>query len=180
MSKIMRFRGLVSFVFVLAFFLVSPTFAQEKGWEKKWETVMAAAKKEGRVVVQGEPDPVVRRVLLPKFTGRFGIRVEFIAGRTSQVVARPHIVPPCHVTVRTNQDQFASIELFDLRIVHIHNLKRHTPGGRSINKACSSDGCVTKPQHHEPVTEHIEGRATVANPCVRRTRPGPGRWNECP
>ncbi len=88
MSKIMRFRGLVSFVFVLAFFLVSPTFAQEKGWEKKWETVMAAAKKEGRVVVQGEPDPVVRRVLLPKFTGRFGIRVEFIAGRTSQVVAR--------------------------------------------------------------------------------------------
>ena len=88
MSKITGFRGLVSFVFVLAFSLVSPSFAQEKGWEKEWATVLAAARKEGRVVVQGEPDPVVRRELLPKFTGRFGIRVEFIAGRTSQVVAR--------------------------------------------------------------------------------------------
>ena len=64
--------------------LLTPTaFAQQKGWEKDWNETLAAAKKEGRVAVAGSPDPVMRNDIIPKFTSRFGIQVEFIAGRAS-------------------------------------------------------------------------------------------------
>lgn len=63
-------------------------WAQSKGWEREWNEILAAAKKEGRVVVAGSPDPVMRNDILPKFMSRFGIPVEFIAGRSSQIVAR--------------------------------------------------------------------------------------------
>ena len=50
--------------------------------------VVEAAKKEGKVVVAGSPDPVMRNDIIPKFTARFGIPIEFIAGRSSQIVSR--------------------------------------------------------------------------------------------
>ncbi len=62
--------------------------AQAKGWEKEWNEVLAAAKREGKVVVAGSPDPVMRNAIIPKFTSRFDIPVEFVAGRSSQIVAR--------------------------------------------------------------------------------------------
>lgn len=62
--------------------------AQSKDWEKEWNDILAAAKKEGRVVVAGSPDPVMRGEIIPKFMSRYGIPVEFIAGRSSQIVAR--------------------------------------------------------------------------------------------
>jgi iron(III) transport system substrate-binding protein len=68
--------------------LTSSAWGQEKGWEKEWNATLAAAKKEGKVVVQGSPDPVMRNELIPKFMARFGIPVEFIAGRASEIVAR--------------------------------------------------------------------------------------------
>lgn len=67
---------------------LTPAWAQEKGWENEWERVLAAAKKEGKVVVQGSPDPVMRRRLLPMFQSRFGIAVEYLAGRASEIAAR--------------------------------------------------------------------------------------------
>ena len=66
----------------------STGWAQTKASDKEWAAVMDAAKKEGKVVVAGSPDPVMRNDVIPKFTARFGIPVEFIAGRSSQIVSR--------------------------------------------------------------------------------------------
>ncbi|TAK00711.1 extracellular solute-binding protein, partial [bacterium] len=62
--------------------------AQQKDWEKDWNQTLAAAKKEGSVVVVGSPDPVMRSEIIPKFQARYGIPVEFLAGRSSEIVAR--------------------------------------------------------------------------------------------
>ncbi|MEX0841666.1 MAG: extracellular solute-binding protein [Xanthobacteraceae bacterium] len=62
--------------------------AQSPDWQKTWDETLAAAKKEGKVVIVGSPDPVMRREIIPKFTERFGIPVEFIAGSSSQLAGR--------------------------------------------------------------------------------------------
>jgi iron(III) transport system substrate-binding protein len=67
---------------------VAPLWAQEKGWEKQWNETLAAAKKEGSVVVAGSPDPVMRSGIIPRFVARFGIPVEFLAGRSSEMAAK--------------------------------------------------------------------------------------------
>jgi iron(III) transport system substrate-binding protein len=78
---------MVRIIFLLLL-LPSPALAQQKGWEKEWNETLAAAKKEGRVTVAGSPDPVMRNEIIPKFTSRFGIQVEFIAGRASQYIGK--------------------------------------------------------------------------------------------
>lgn len=77
---------------VLAF-LISMTFAasavaQTADWQKTWDQTLAAAKKEGKVVIIGSPDPVMRGQINPKFTERYGIKVEYIAGGSSQLIER--------------------------------------------------------------------------------------------
>jgi ABC-type Fe3+ transport system substrate-binding protein len=66
---------------------VTSAAAQSKG-EQEWNEILAAARKEGKVVVMGSPDPVMRNEVIPKFTARFKISVEFVAGRSSEIVAR--------------------------------------------------------------------------------------------
>jgi ABC-type molybdate transport system substrate-binding protein len=80
----------IQLLFVLVFVLVgiSPASAQTKASEKEWSAVVESAKKEGKVVVAGSPDPVMRNEVIPKFTARFGIGVEFMAGRSSEMSAR--------------------------------------------------------------------------------------------
>jgi hypothetical protein len=73
---------------ILSLMLSARVFAQSKAGDKDWQTIVDAAKKEGKVVVAGSPDPVMRNEVIPKFTARFGIPVEFIAGRSSQIVSR--------------------------------------------------------------------------------------------
>jgi iron(III) transport system substrate-binding protein len=63
-------------------------WAQAADWQKQWDETLAAAKKEGKVVVVGSPDPVMRNEIIPRFTKQFGIQVEFLAGRSSQTVGR--------------------------------------------------------------------------------------------
>lgn len=58
------------------------------GQDKNWNQTLAAAKKEGLVVVVGSPDPVMRGDIIPKFQARYGLPVEFLAGRSSEIVAR--------------------------------------------------------------------------------------------
>lgn len=70
-------------IFLLLVFAL-PAWAQEK----EWSDILAAARKEGRVVVAGSPDPVMRNEIVPKFKAHFGIPIEFIAGRSSDVAAR--------------------------------------------------------------------------------------------
>ena len=58
------------------------------GWEVEWKRTLEGAKKENTVVVAGSPDPVMRNEIIPKFTARFGISVQYIAGGANQIVAR--------------------------------------------------------------------------------------------
>jgi ABC-type Fe3+ transport system substrate-binding protein len=66
----------------------APAVAQSQSSDKEWQEILNAAKKEGKVVVAGSPDPVMRNEIIPKFTARFGLPVEFIAGRSSQIASR--------------------------------------------------------------------------------------------
>jgi ABC-type Fe3+ transport system substrate-binding protein len=67
---------------------VAPVWAQTKASDKDWSALVEAAKKDGKVVVAGSPDPVMRNEIIPKFKERFGIAVEFLAGRSSEITAR--------------------------------------------------------------------------------------------
>jgi len=53
-----------------------------------WEGLVAAAKKEGKVVVNGPPDPGARAKLPAAFKAKFGITMEFLGGNSSQLAAR--------------------------------------------------------------------------------------------
>lgn len=75
------------FLFVLML-TVAPAAAQRKAPDLEWKEVLAAAKKEGKVVVFGSPDPIMRKEVIPKFTASYGVAVEFVAGRSSEFVAR--------------------------------------------------------------------------------------------
>lgn len=75
-------------VLLLSLLLAAPVLAQTKAGDKEWQEVVNAAKKEGKVVVAGSPDPVMRNEILPKFKERFGFAIEFLAGRSSEITAR--------------------------------------------------------------------------------------------
>jgi iron(III) transport system substrate-binding protein len=75
-------------ILLLCFFFPAALIAQEARSDKKWNEVLQAAQKEGKVVVAGSPDPVMRDEIIPKFKSRFGISVELIAGRSSDLGAR--------------------------------------------------------------------------------------------
>jgi iron(III) transport system substrate-binding protein len=57
------------------------THAQSADWQKTWNETLAAAKKEGRVVVAAPPDTQVRQLLPAAFEARYGIRMDYISGR---------------------------------------------------------------------------------------------------
>src|SRR5215471_9875442 len=75
-------------IFLLCFLFPAALVAQEARSDKKWNEVLQAAQKEGKVVVAGSPDPVMRDEIIPKFKSRFGITVDLIAGRSSDIGAR--------------------------------------------------------------------------------------------
>jgi hypothetical protein len=62
-------------VALILIFAVLPVFAQEKGWEKEWNEVLAGAKREGTVRIAGSPDPVIRNVIFQNFSALFGVPV---------------------------------------------------------------------------------------------------------
>ena len=78
--------GAIGFVVVIVG--ISDGTAQTKASDKEWAAIVDAAKKEGKVVVAGSPDPVMRNDVIPKFTARYGIPVEFMAGRSSEITGR--------------------------------------------------------------------------------------------
>jgi iron(III) transport system substrate-binding protein len=57
-------------------------------WEAQWNALVEAAKQEGTVVVSGPPTPEVRTQLGAAFKNRFGIELEYLGGRTSELMAR--------------------------------------------------------------------------------------------
>ena len=90
---------------VLAAFLFAPSaLAQTGDWQKVWNDTLTAAKKEGKVVIVGSPDPVMRNEIIPAFQKRHGITVEYIAtGSSSQTAGR----------IRTERDSgMYSVDVF--------------------------------------------------------------------
>ena len=75
-------------ILFMALLWSAPVLAQSRASEKEWNSIIEGAKKEGKVVVAGSPDPVMRNEIIPKFTARYGIPIEFIAGRSSEISAR--------------------------------------------------------------------------------------------
>lgn len=67
---------------------IPPGLGQDKAWEQKWDQWVSAAKKEGKVVFAAAPDPLMRKHIPEKFTAKFGIKVEYLAGRSNEVAAR--------------------------------------------------------------------------------------------
>lgn len=84
----LKCRSTRNFFVALSLIFAVPALAQQKGWEKEWIEILAAAKKEGKVVVEGTPDPTTRQEIPAKFEARFGIPVEYMAGRGGVVSAR--------------------------------------------------------------------------------------------
>jgi len=66
--------------------MCSVSLAQAAG--PSWDQLVAAAKREGKVVVTGPPDPQVRQELPAAFKARYGITVEYLGARTSDIAAR--------------------------------------------------------------------------------------------
>lgn len=76
-------------LFALLIFLVVPgvVHAQSADWQKTWNETLAAAKKEGKVVVGGPPDAQVRQQLPAAFEARYGIKLEYLSARgTDQAI----------------------------------------------------------------------------------------------
>jgi iron(III) transport system substrate-binding protein len=62
--------------------------AQSQDWQKQWDQWLAAAKKEGKVVILAPPDQAVRKALPAAFEKKYGITVDYIGGRSSESAAR--------------------------------------------------------------------------------------------
>jgi iron(III) transport system substrate-binding protein len=78
-------------VVLLLMTFVSSAMAQSTDAQKTWDEILAAARKEGKVVIAGSPDPVMRNEVIPAFTKRYGIAVDFIAGKSGQIAERVKI-----------------------------------------------------------------------------------------
>jgi iron(III) transport system substrate-binding protein len=76
-------------ILLIALVFAPAALAQTGNWQKAWEETLAAAKKEGKVVVVGSPDPVMRNEIIPAFQKRYGVTVEYLAtGSSNQTAGR--------------------------------------------------------------------------------------------
>ena len=57
-------------------------------WKIKWDRVLAAAKKEGKLMIYGSINPKLRNEIKQGFENRYGIELEVVAGSASTLVAR--------------------------------------------------------------------------------------------
>jgi ABC-type Fe3+ transport system substrate-binding protein len=62
--------------------------AQTSDWQKSWDETVAAARKEGRVVMSGPPNQEMRQALPAAFYKRFGITLEYIGNRGAEMAAK--------------------------------------------------------------------------------------------
>ena len=82
----------IFFPALLALFLINGQLAlaqSESGWQQKWNTTVAQAKSEGKVVVMGPPGDRVREALTQGFSKAFPeITVEFSGARGGELATR--------------------------------------------------------------------------------------------
>ena len=90
MKRLRRYGMNEALIAVFAFGVrLLPAYAYaEAGWQKSWDETVAAAKKEGSVVVTASPSPRTRKELEPAFKKAFGFGLEYMALGGSQATAR--------------------------------------------------------------------------------------------
>lgn len=59
-----------------------------KAVEEKWQTVLAAARKEGTALLYGETSPTVRQELGNAIKSKFGIELEFVSAKGAEIATR--------------------------------------------------------------------------------------------
>lgn len=84
---VMKVHFLISAVLALCL-NVTPLFAQNQARSPAWETVVEAAKKEGKVVVSMPSSADLRKSFEATFKQRFGIQVESVVARGSASVRK--------------------------------------------------------------------------------------------
>jgi len=62
--------------------------AQTSDWKKSWDETLAAARAEGKVVVAGPPSQELRRTLPAAFKARYGIAIDYIGGRSTELTPK--------------------------------------------------------------------------------------------
>jgi len=87
MRRFPKMQLMLPIVF-LGYLSTTAAAAAPGDWERQWNNLIQAAKKDGKVVVAGSSDPVLRRDLPARFKARTGISVEYIGGRSSDIAAR--------------------------------------------------------------------------------------------
>ncbi|MGH7771874.1 MAG: ABC transporter substrate-binding protein [Candidatus Binatia bacterium] len=78
--------GLYAIMLVLPLSVAAQT--PNSGWKAEWDKTLAAAKKEGKVVVSIPASAELRKTTEEVFTKRFGIPIELFPARASDVVRR--------------------------------------------------------------------------------------------
>ena len=68
--------------------LAGAAMAQAPDWKSSWDAALAAARREGKVVVSGPPSPQLRQAMPAAFKERFGITVEYLGGRGGDIATR--------------------------------------------------------------------------------------------
>lgn len=88
--KKMRFLdiGKIFSILLLASVLGPPGAGAQTNWQERWDKAVAAAKKEGVVVVTGPPFAQTRQELEQAFTKRFGFKLEYIGVEGAEAVTR--------------------------------------------------------------------------------------------
>ena len=83
-------KSLALALIAYAVFALNQAWAQAPApdWEKKWNRLIAEAKREGKVVIIAPPDPQVREALPAAFKAKYGVSVDYIGGRSSETAAK--------------------------------------------------------------------------------------------
>ena len=86
---------------------VAQGYVAPKGWQAEWKRVKAAARKEGKVVVNIPPNPALRKKLEEVMKNKFGIELELVLARGSRS------------SRRIADEHKAGIHYFDVAILSI-------------------------------------------------------------
>jgi len=81
-------NGVLTAILTLGVLLLPAGVYAQADWQKRWDGTVAAAKKEGTVVVAASPSPGTRREIEPAFMKKFGFRLEYMALGGAQATAR--------------------------------------------------------------------------------------------
>ena len=75
---------------LLTLITLSPlgALAQTSDGQKSWDETLAAARKEGKLVIAGPPSQELRQTMPAAFKARYGIGIDYLGGRSAETAVR--------------------------------------------------------------------------------------------